>query len=97
MRILILLLSVTLGLTTTAQAKKLWECRADIFGDGALFRFTNTNEDKLVHMSDVGDITEFLCNLEPLDTTEDNPEVCIDAHEENKNGSLFHYVIFLDA
>ena len=82
MKLTTLILSFTLGLTTTAQAKKLWQC--DLIG-GEVVRF----EDKLVALEKDGTARTFNCNTDNVI----NKDICVTKVDFDNQSFLF-FLIF---
>ena len=70
MKKLLIILSVTLGLTTTAQAKRLWQC--DMM-EGQITRF----EDKLVGLQADGSVVTFNCIKDLTKANVLNKDICV--------------------
>ena len=90
MKQLILIFLFTLGLTTAAQAKKLWECE-DISGEdrSTVTRFKTALEDKIVVMSDSGSVRQYHCNQDPyMDNEVNKKEFCVYEDAENKKSLM---------
>ena len=76
MKRILIILSFTLGLTTAAQANKLWECSVPAYEDdiGAqLIRF----EDRVVEMWDDGAVYIYECNTDEITDDDVKKEICI--------------------
>ena len=69
MRLIALVLSLTLGLTTAAHANKLWECTVPEAADGIDAQLTRF-EDKVIEMWDDGTIFTYHCNTDKMIATE---------------------------
>ena len=82
MKLTTLILSFTLGLTTTAQAKRLWQCDAP---GTQLARF----EDKLVALEKDGTARTFNCNTDNVI----NKDICVTKVDFDNQSFLF-FLIF---
>jgi hypothetical protein len=90
MKQLIYILSFFLGLTTTVQANKLWEC--DVVIDGKitsdLIRYTS----KVVEIWEDGEVYEYFCKSDVERKNDVTKEACIRKDEDVYTIAIFDLV-----
>lgn len=87
MKKLLIILSLTFGLTTAAQAKILWECTATVDKNNAykVIRFKDT----VVEMWNGGEIYTYFCNTDKNLSDIVTKEICVSKDDEFLNLMIF--------
>ena len=92
MKKLLLILSVTLGLTSTVSANAVYEC--SLFAEGQPYAQMIKYENKFVEIFPTGEVEEFFCTSLPFNYT-DKP-VCISRKDGLQNNNYIYTLVTLD-
>ena len=92
MKKLLLTLSITLGLTSKANANAVYEC--SLFDEGQSYAQMIKYENKLVEIFPTGEVEEFFCTSLPFNYTE--RPVCISRKDGIEKNDHIYTIITLD-
>ena len=92
MKKLLLTLSITLGLSSLANANAVYEC--SLFDEGQSYAQMIKYENKFVEIFPSGEVEEFFCTSLPFNYT-DKP-VCISRKDGLKNNNYIYTLVTLD-
>jgi hypothetical protein len=92
MKKLLLILSITLGLTYTANANAVYEC--SLLDEGQPYAQMIKYENKFVEIFPTGEVEEFFCTSLPFNYTE--RPVCISRKDGIQENDYIYTVVTLD-
>ena len=92
MKKLLLTLSITLGLSSLANANAVYEC--SLFDEGQSYAQMIKYENKLVEIFPTGEVEEFFCTTLPFNYTE--RPVCISRKDGIEKNDHIYTIITLD-
>ena len=92
MKKLLLILSITLGLTYTANANAVYEC--SLLDEGQPYAQMIKYENKFVEIFPTGEVEEFFCTSLPFNYTE--RPVCISRKDGFQENNYIYTVVTLD-
>ena len=92
MKKLLLILSITLGLTYTANANAVYEC--SLLDEGQPYAQMIKYENKFVEIFPTGEVEEFFCTSLPFNYTE--RPVCISRKDGIQENDYIYTVVSLD-
>tara|TARA_Y100001970_G_C13839380_1_gene653696 strand:+ start:253 stop:642 length:390 start_codon:yes stop_codon:yes gene_type:complete len=92
MKKLLLTLSITLGLSSLANANAVYEC--SLFDEGQSYAQMIKYENKLVEIFPTGEVEEFFCTTLPYNYTE--RPVCISRKDGIEKNDHIYTIITLD-
>ena len=92
MKKLLLILSITLGLTYTANANAVYEC--SLLDEGQTYAQMIKYENKFVEIFPTGEVEEFFCTSLPFNYTE--RPVCISRKDGIQENDYIYTVVTLD-
>ena len=92
MKKLLLILSITLGLTYTANANAVYEC--SLLDEGQPYAQMIKYENKFVEIFPTGEVEEFFCTSLPFNYTE--RPVCISRKDGFQENDYIYTVVTLD-
>ena len=92
MKKLLLTLSITLGLSSLANANAVYEC--SLFDEGQSYAQMIKYENKLVEIFPTGEVEEFFCTSLPFNYTE--RPVCISRKDGIEKNDYIYTIITLD-
>ena len=92
MKKLLLILSITLGLTYTANANAVYEC--SLLDEGQPYAQMIKYENKFVEIFSTGEVEEFFCTSLPFNYTE--RPVCISRKDGIQENDYIYTVVTLD-
>tara|TARA_B100000700_G_C14400558_1_gene558992 strand:+ start:131 stop:520 length:390 start_codon:yes stop_codon:yes gene_type:complete len=92
MKKLLLTLSITLGLSSLANANAVYEC--SLFDEGQSYAQMIKYENKLVEIFPTGEVEEFFCTSLPFNYTE--RPVCISRKDGIEKNDHIYTIITLD-
>ena len=92
MKKLLLILSITLGLTYTANANAVYEC--SLLDEGQRYAQMIKYENKFVEIFPTGEVEEFFCTSLPFNYTE--RPVCISRKDGIQENDYIYTVVTLD-
>ena len=92
MKKLLLILSITLGLTYTANANAVYEC--SLLDEGQPYAQMIKYENKFVEIFPTGEVEEFFCTSLPFNYTE--KPVCISRKDGIQENDYIYTVVTLD-
>ena len=92
MKKLLLILSVTLGLTSTVSANAVYEC--SLLDEGQHYAQMIKYENKFVEIFPTGEVEEFFCTSLPFNYTEQ--PVCISRKDGLQKGDYIYTLVTLN-
>ena len=92
MKKLLLILSMTLGLTTTLSANAVYEC--SLLDEGQPYAQMIKYENKFVEIFPTGEVEEFFCTSLPFNYTEQ--PVCISRKDGLQEGDYIYTLVTLN-
>ena len=92
MKKLLLILSITLGLTYTANANAVYEC--SLLDEGQPYAQMIKYENKFVEIFPIGEVEEFFCTSLPFNYTE--KPVCISRKDGIQENDYIYTVVTLN-
>ena len=92
MKKLIIILSITLGLTCSASANAVYEC--SLLEEGQPYAQMIKYENKFVEIFPTGEVEEFFCTSLPFNYTERT--VCISRKDGFQKGDYIYTLVTLD-